>query len=679
MNPLTRNVARPRATPDGFEPGAAVSRAAGDDLAARFAPSSYNSDSRTVEAVFSAGTRVSRWGVFEELAITPEAIDLQRVALGQVRLLDTHNQYSLDAVLGVVEDARVEGGELRGRIRFADTEAGRRAEGMVSRGEVTGISVGYRVTMWNLVSLENEIEIWRADKWELLEVSLVAVPADPQASIRSAPTSCQRADAQSMETDDMRRNVNPGATPVAPNLPAAEVGRSVPLPVAEEARAAPSASPAPSPALDAAAAIAAERERSAEILSIGTRAAMARDAIDEAVRGGVSVETFRQRAFDHLAAQADRTRSGGLEVTADETQTRMDHMVDALSVRLGGASVLRDNAGQLRAMLPGAAAYSRHSLAEMAAVVLSERAMPRDAAQREEVLRRAMHTTSDFPIIFESSINRVLAARYQVQQPTYRRIAARRNFRDFRPHDQIRVGDFPMLQKVGESGEIKFGSFGESKETVAVVPYAVQFALSRRMLVDDNIGAIDQMIGSYGQTVATFEENTFYAMKLVASGAGPMLLEGNQRVFHSSRGNLAAAGGVINTTTLSAARAAMRKQKNQSGTLLNLVARILLVGPDKETEADQAVAVITPTEAGNVNPFSAKFEVVTAPVAGNAWEIYADPSVLPVWVWGMLDGYTAPRMRIENPFGTQGVGISLEHDFGCGAIDFRGAYRNPGN
>ncbi|UZE51117.1 HK97 family phage prohead protease [Rhodopseudomonas sp. P2A-2r] len=172
--------------PGGFKPGETVARRATDDLAARFAPSSYNAETHTVEAVFSAGSRVARWGVQEELAITPEAIDLLRVALGQVRLLDTHNQNSLNAVLGVVEDARIEGGKLVGRIRFADTEAGRNAEGMVARGELTGISVGYRVTMWTLTSRANEEEIWRADRWELLEVSLVAVPADPQASIRSA-------------------------------------------------------------------------------------------------------------------------------------------------------------------------------------------------------------------------------------------------------------------------------------------------------------------------------------------------------------------------------------------------------------------------------------------------------------------------------------------------------------
>jgi hypothetical protein len=31
------------------------------------------------------------------------------------------------------------------------------------------------------------------------------------------------------------------------------------------------------------------------------------------------------------------------------------------------------------------------------------------------------------------------------------------------------------------------------------------------------------------------------------------------------------------------------------------------------------------------------------------------------------------------PFGVQGVKINLEHDFGCGAIDYRGAYLNAGS
>lgn len=690
--------ARPRLTPDGFEPGEIVSRAASDDLSARFTPSSYNKDRHTVEAVFSAGSRVSRWGVLEELAISPEAIDLSRVALGQVRLLDTHSQGSIDAVLGVVEDARIDGGKLVGRIRFADTDAGRNAEGMVARGEITGVSVGYRVTTWTLTSLANEVEVWRADRWELLEVSLVAVPADPQASIRSTHVSSQRADdAQHKEIDDMRRNAaNPtGNAPadITVTTPAPEATRSaltsasasapVQTPAPEATRAAPVPAPEASraaPAADAAALIAAERTRVAEISDIGTRAGMAADAVQAALRDGTSVEAFRSRAFDHMAAQADRTRTSSVTITRDETDTRHRFITDALTVRMGGAASLRDEAGNVRALDAGARQYAEYGFADIAAIVLNERRMPVTAAQREDVIRRAMTTTADLPVIFESTVNRVLLARYQVAETTYRQIAIQRNFRDFRPHEQLRIGDFPTLQPVTQSGEIKFGSFGDSKEVVAVAPYAVQFAISRRILIDDNVGAIDQMLGSYGDTVARFEEATFYAMKAANNGLGPTLNDGGVAVFNTAKhANLAAAGTAITPDDVGAGRAAIRKQKNQSGALLNLQPRILAVGPDKETEADRLVAVITPTREGDVNPFGGKLRTLVMPVAGNAWELYADPAVAPCFVWGMLDGYNAPRLRIENPFGVQGVGVSLEHDFGCGAIDFRGAYRNPGN
>ncbi len=667
-----RSMARPRMTPDGFEPGLVIARAATDDLSARFTASSYDAETHTVEAVFSAGSRVARWGAYEELEISALAIDLNRVALGQCRLLDTHKQDSVDSILGIVESARIEGGLLVGRIRFADTDAGRRAEGMVVRGELTGISVGYRVTTWTLASLENEVEVWRAVKWELLEVSLVAVPADPQASIRSTPVETQRVDDPNpTENDDMRRNAAPTAEPSATTT-------TVPAP---ETRSAPAPQPAPSvaapaPTFD----LTAERSRVADIMTIGTRANMSNDDIRAAISGGVTADAFRARAFEALAAAADATRSSpglSVQVTQDETETRVRQFTDALTVRMGGASALRDEEGNVRALDAGARAYLNYSFAEMAAVVIGSRSMLRTSADREDVLRRAMHTTSDFPVIFESTINRVLASRYQQASATYREISVRRNFVDFRPHTQVRVGDFPQLQPVNESGEIKFGTWGESKESISVAPYAIQFAISRRMLIDDNIGAIDQMLGSYGDSVSRFEEGIFYKMKALNGGAGPMLQEGKKPVFDASRENLAAAGGDISADGLSIGRAVIRKQTNQSGAKLNLKPAILLVGADQETNADKALAIITPTKEGDVNPFGGKLRTVVAPLDGDQWELYAEPSAAPVFVWGMLDGYEAPRMRIENPFGVQGVGISLEHDFGCGAIDYRGAYRSP--
>ena len=72
----------------------------------------YDAATRSVEAVFSTGAAVKRWGFIEELEVSTEAIDLGRVEKGLCRLLDTHNAYELDAVLGSVSEVRIENGEL---------------------------------------------------------------------------------------------------------------------------------------------------------------------------------------------------------------------------------------------------------------------------------------------------------------------------------------------------------------------------------------------------------------------------------------------------------------------------------------------------------------------------------------------------------------------------------------
>jgi len=171
-----------RLAPEGWTPGQVETRYV---EVKSLIPRSYNSKEGTIEAVLATGYRVRRWFGWEELAIRDDAINLQRVALGKVRLLDHHNQFERNAVLGVVIDARVENGALIGTIKFADSDVGREAERQVSSGELTGISVGYRITRLVLAESSEDDDVYRAEAWELLEVSLVSVPADPHAGVRS--------------------------------------------------------------------------------------------------------------------------------------------------------------------------------------------------------------------------------------------------------------------------------------------------------------------------------------------------------------------------------------------------------------------------------------------------------------------------------------------------------------
>jgi hypothetical protein len=437
---------------------------------------------------------------------------------------------------------------------------------------------------------------------------------------------------------------------------------------AEEARI------AANPPADNGAALRAERQRSAEILDIAQRAGYTGTEAVTAINAGTTVEAFRIAAFDAMAAR--NGSASHIRVDRDETETRRQAMGEALAIRLAPSGAQRRDPSE------AARGYMDLSIVEMAAERLGERRIPGSFGGREEIVRRAFHATTDFPIIFEGALNTALAARYALAQPTFRRIARQRTYVDFRDHTTVRVGDFPDLLPVNpEGGEIKAGTFSESKEKTAVKAYGVRVDFSRQMLVNDSLNALVQVLNDRGAAVARFEDRTFYAMMFSGANAdGPTLLTTGRQVFNTTDKSKAGAGTAIDIPALSAARAALRKRKTKDGVELELSGSIILVGPDKETEAQQVLAPVQAQQAGNVNPFSGTLSiVVTAKITGNAWHVFASPDEAACFEWGLLEGYTAPRFRTDTPFGVQGVSMSLEHDFGCGAIDFNGGYKNAGN
>ena len=170
-----------------------------------FWPTSFDDTEHTVEAILSKGSPVPRVYGIESLRITKEAIDLSRMQTTGIPVIDSHQQTSIDHALGKLTDAWVTKGALYGLIKFNRTDAGMRAEGMIKRGELGGISVGYRVTSWQVEDGDGNIIDpdhfrWGDDdltfvgkNWELLEVSICAVAADAQAGFRNKVCLADRA------------------------------------------------------------------------------------------------------------------------------------------------------------------------------------------------------------------------------------------------------------------------------------------------------------------------------------------------------------------------------------------------------------------------------------------------------------------------------------------------------
>jgi hypothetical protein len=424
-------------------------------------------------------------------------------------------------------------------------------------------------------------------------------------------------------------------------------------------------------------AIAVERTRVNEIQSLGRQHGMPDDFVADHIGRESDVQTVRTAILETLAERSNATATfPHVEIGAmDETTSRRRGMTDAIVARLARA------AGQRDAQIPDhARQWGERELAEIAADCVNWRGPLRTARQITEMFERAFHTTSDFPGIFSDALNVRLLARYEAAAPAYRLFSTRMTTPDFKAMNVIRAGDFPALQEVPESGEVKAGTFGESKEVVQTKPYGVQLRITRRMLIDDQLGAIEQMLTTYGIRVADWENNLMFTALLSASGAGPTLLTDNKAVFHTGHGNLTGTGTAVTVASIGIGRAMMAKQVSLDDIKLNLKPKTILCGPDSITSAEQLVATITPSAPANAVPESIRslMPASDANIDGYAWYLFADPEVAPVFAYSYLEGFEGPRVTSEDSFDVQGMKMKLEHDFGAGAIDYRGGYRNAG-
>lgn len=643
--------------------------------------STFNAAARTVELIAATDTpvRMPGWRIgiegdfLEILDMSPGAVDLGQVSAGNCPLLDTHNRYELAARLGAITAARVEGSRLITAVQFGESDPARSAAAEFGGQIPPKVSAGYRVSEYQFVRFEaDRTPVYKATKWALNEVSLVPIAADANAGVRAdaggAPCIVRGDDGQEAGA------ANPGGRGGRGGAASNNVVVNVPG-AGEGAR-------AEAPALTVSEALLLQDQARTFGVVDQVRAAFeAPGATPDSVRAAILGAAALRQAGNTGGLAA----GGAAHVISDQGDNMRSGVETAILLQIGGQprqrSVRLGQLGEVDARrVDMAAAYRGMTLSELAATVIGERSLPRSVREREEIFARAFHVTSDFPTLLTNALNQRLLENYTIATPIYRRIASQMTFMDFRSHGLLRVGDFPQLQTVNEAGEIKGGTIKDAKkENLSVTAYGIAFNLSRQLLVNDRLGGIEQALSTQGTQVALFEEKTFFNMKGVASGVGPTLNEDSTAVFTSGHGNYTGTGTAISTAALGIGRASLRKIKNLQGDQMGLGPSLLMVSPDKETEAQSVLANISATQPSNVNLFSGKLElIVGGQLTGNAWELYADPSLGANWAWGLLEGYEAPRLKVEDVFGAQGVRVSLEHDFGCGAQDYRFGYRNAG-
>uniref|UniRef100_UPI001C930852 phage head-tail joining protein n=1 Tax=Cereibacter sediminicola TaxID=2584941 RepID=UPI001C930852 len=276
---------------------------------------------------------------------------------------------------------------------------------------------------------------------------------------------------------------------------------------------------------------------------------------------------------------------------------------------------------------------------------------------------------SDFPQLLTGAGNRVLTNAYQAAQSPLKALARQRTASDFRALTVLKLGEFSGLQKLSEHGEIRAMTTGEAKEGYALETFGGTFALSRKAITNDDLGAFARWGEMMGRAAAETESKQLLALLAQNGGAGIKMDDG-KTLFHADHGNLAATGAALSEAALSAARLALRTQKGLDGkTPVNVVPKYLVVAPALETAAEKLLAAINATTAADVNPFGGKLSLLVEPrLTGNGWFVFGDPATAPVLEYAYLSSAPGPQLSSRDGWEVLGREFRVVLDFGCGAV-----------
>lgn len=649
---------------------------------AMFDPKTLNRDDRTVDVIFATEREVYMYnwtiGRFKEILICDDtAGDLTRLNNG-APLCDTHDTSSVRKGLGAVVpgSARFVNGKGVATVRFSKRKDVDEVFEDVADGILNGISVSYQPLEYQEVdSIDNKIPTLRCTKWEAQEISLALVQADRDSMVRNEPKEDQH------EVTIIRKNSNTNTMSETNNgAPAAGESRAEGTPATPATTpAAPAAQGGATDEQVRAAATTAERARVKEITAMVRATKLGEEFAEKLIEDGTSLDAARKLVIDTLGKGETATPAvqSGVRVNKDETDKRRAVIIDSLLLR---------SATQEKDMKPESISAAREfrgmTLVDLAKDCLSRGSIDYRGLDKMEIVARAFtSSSSDFPVLLEGTTRRVLLNNYQAVKDTWRRFCMIGSVTDFREHSRLRMGSFSQLDAVGENGEFITKSIADAeKEGISISTKGNIINVTRVMIVNDDLSGFTRLAQMLGRAAARSIEIDVYA--LLASN--PVMSDGVP-LFHATHGNLISPGTAMSVDSFDTIAVKMAQQKDKDNNdFLDLRPDILLCGTAQRGAArvinDAQYDPDTPNKLQRPNKSRDLFgDIVDSPrITGTEYYAFADPSIEPVIEVDFLEGNQTPYLESKNGFEVDGVKWKVRHDYGVGAIGWRGAQKNLG-
>lgn len=364
------------------------------------------------------------------------------------------------------------------------------------------------------------------------------------------------------------------------------------------------------------------------------------------------------------------------------------------AIRLGGVEPAdRIEKAYEEKVLEAADGFRHMGLKELIAVcsLMDGQEVPRPGSSPERWLQAAFSTTS-LPGILGAAANKTLLSAYQAFPSAARKIAKKLSANDFKVHTGYRLTADSVLKPVGQDGELKHMTLGEQEYPYSVGTYGRILAITRQMIVNDDLNAFTDIPSICGRGAALALEEAFWTLVLANTGT----------FFGVTNTNyISGATSALGSTSLATAVQTFADQVDTEGNpvVLNpkyLVMPSALLAVGQELYVSRNIVIsrqITAAAAAKLQPsaniHNGLYEPVMSPYLGNtsfhasasatAWYLFANPADVGAFGIAYLKGNENPVFEaVSLPADVLGQGWRIYFDFGVCQIDHRAAVMSAG-
>ena len=303
-------------------------------------------------------------------------------------------------------------------------------------------------------------------------------------------------------------------------------------------------------------------------------------------------------------------------------------------------------------------------------------------------------TTVSLTNVLGNTANKAMIASYEAQVTTWKLIAAVRSHSDFKAVTRVRLDSTGAFKKVGPDGELKHVGLTDAAYTNQLATYGLIIALTRQMMINDDLQAFLELPRMIGRLGALRIEELVYVTLL--ANVGSFFSAGNNNL-------LTGAGSAFGVAGVTASEAAFDNQVDSNGKPILTVPDRVLVPTTLKTPASilyKDTTLISPTSDAQIysadNPHAGKYQPVVSPYlnvtgikdqdgnaltgqSATAWYQLANPAVRAAIAVAFLNGQETPTIEdAESDFSTLGRQWRAYHDFGVGMEDPTAAVKNAG-